>query len=252
MLIKEAHFTPQRMLAMLGLKADSFGSHALIPGPKERSEAMLKLLEDPQKNFTFLDYEMHTGSLDGKRVTVGNGGRYAPDTAITTEILCGGGAENLIRVGSCGSLQKNIAIGDLVIVTGALRGEGTSRYYVPENFSTVAHSEIINALKRAADTLKVRYHFGWIFTTDALFQETPELIQQLSEQQVSAIDMVTSTFLTVAQVRGKKAGAILSVSDECLHCKFGFRDPRFQEAEKKTIEVAHAALQYLSFNDRTE
>src|ERR1044071_10492667 len=64
MLIKEAHFTPQRMLAMLGLKADSFGSHALIPGPKERSDAILKLLKDTQKNFTFLDYEMHTGSLD--------------------------------------------------------------------------------------------------------------------------------------------------------------------------------------------
>jgi purine-nucleoside phosphorylase len=91
----------------------------------------------------------------------------------------------------------------------------------------------------------VRYHLGWIFTTDALFQETPELIQQLNEQRVSAIDMVTSTFLTVAQVRGTKAGAILAVSDECLYCKFGFRDPRFQEAEKKTIEVARAALQYL-------
>src|SRR5215467_7621707 len=108
MLIKEAHFTPQRMLAMLGLKTDSFGSHALIPGPKDRSEAMLKLLKDPQKNFTFLDYEMHTGSLDGKRVTVGNGGRYAPDTAITTEILCAAGAESLVRLGSCGSLQGQV------------------------------------------------------------------------------------------------------------------------------------------------
>ena len=57
--------------------------------------------------------------------------------------------------------------------------------------------------------------------------------------------MVTSTFLTVAQVRGKKAGAILAVSDECLYGKFGFRDSRFQEAERKTIEVARAALQYL-------
>src|ERR1041384_2298389 len=75
--IKEAHFTPQRMLAMLGLKADSFGSHALIPGPKERSDGILKLLKDPQKNFTFLDYEMHPGFLDGKRVTVGNRGRHA-------------------------------------------------------------------------------------------------------------------------------------------------------------------------------
>jgi uridine phosphorylase len=244
-MLKEAHFTPQKMLNMLGLKRDSLGPIALVPGPKERSDMLLKLLDGAQKSFTFLDYEMHTGSLEGKRVTVGNGGRYAPDTAITTEILCGAGAEALIRVGSCGSLQEHIKIGDLVIVTGALRGDGTSRYYVAENFSTVAHSDIVNALKRAADDLQVRCHLGWIFTTDALFQETPELIQQLNEQNVSSIDMVTSTFLTIAQVRGKKAGALLSVSDECLHGKFGFRDPAFFQAEQKTIEVARQALRYL-------
>jgi hypothetical protein len=57
--------------------------------------------------------------------------------------------------------------------------------------------------------------------------------------------MVTSTFLTIAQVRGKIAGAVLAVSDECLHGKFGFRDPLFLDAEQKTIEVARRALQYL-------
>lgn len=244
-MIKEPHFTPQRMLNMLGLKPDSLGPYALVPGPKERSDLLLKLLASPQKSFTFLDYEMHTGALDGKRVSVGNGGRYAPDTAITTEILCGAGAEALIRVGSCGSLQDNIKIGDLVIVTGALRGDGTSRYYVAESFSTIAHNDIVNALRQAADELKLRYHLGWIFTTDALFQETPELIHQLNQQNVSSIDMVTSTFLTIAQVRGKKAGAVLAVSDECLYGKFGFRDPVFFEAEQKTIEVARQALKYL-------
>jgi uridine phosphorylase len=244
-MIKEPHFTPQRMLGMLGLKANSLGPYALIPGPKERSVMMVKLLDEPQKSFTFLDYEMHTGGLDGKRVSIGNGGRYAPDTAITTEILCGAGAESLIRVGSCGSLQDHVKVGDLVIVTGALRGDGTSRYYVPENFSTVADPGVVAALKRAAEDLKVHYHLGWIFTTDALFQETAEMIQQLNQQNVSSIDMVTASFLTIAQVRGKKAGAVLAVSDECLYGKFGFRDPVFFAAEQKTIEVARQALRYL-------
>jgi uridine phosphorylase len=244
-MIKEPHFTPQRLLSMLGLKSDSLGPHALIPGPKERSELLLKLMDRPEKSFTFLDYEMHTGMLDGKRVSIGNGGRYAPDTAITTEILCGAGAEALIRVGSCGSLQEAVKIGDLVIVTGALRGDGTSRYYVAESFSTIAHDDIVSALRRAAEDLNVRYHLGWIFTTDALFQETPELIHQLNAQKISSVDMVTSAFLTIAQVRGKKAGAVLAVSDECLHGKFGFRDPAFFAAEQKTIEVARRALKYL-------
>ena len=244
-MLQEAHFTPQRMLSMLGLKADSLGPYALIPGPKERSQLLLRMLDQPQKNFTFLDYEMHTGALEGKRVTVGNGGRYAPDTAITTEILCGAGAQALIRIGSCGSLQDHVKIGDLIIVTGALRGEGTSPYYVANNFSAVAHPQIVDALKRAAESLEVRFHLGWIFTTDALFQETPELIAQLTEQNISSIDMVTSAFLTIAQVRKKKAGAILAVSDECLHGKFGFRDPLFFAAEEKIIAVAREALKYL-------
>src|SRR5919106_86919 len=244
-MIKEPHFTPQKMLSLLGLKSDSLGPYALIPGPKERSQMLLGALNNSTKNFTFLDYEMHTGTLGGKRVTVGNGGRFAPDTAMTTEILCAAGAESLIRIGSCGSLQDHVKIGDLVIVTGAIRGEGTTSYYVPKNFSTVAHSDIVNALKEAAESVGVRYHLGWIFTTDALFQETPELIQELNEQNVSSIDMVTSTFLTIAQLRQKKAGAILAVSDECLYGKFAFRDPAFITAEEKMVEVAQKALSYL-------
>lgn len=244
-MIKEPHFTPQKMLSLLGLKADSLGPYALIPGPKERSQMLLGTLENPTKNFTFLDYEMHTGTIDGKRVTVGNGGRYAPDTAMTTEILCAAGAESLIRIGSCGSLQDHVKIGDLVIVTGAIRGEGTTSYYVPKNFSTTAHPEMVRALQEAAESLKVRYHLGRIFTTDALFQETPELIRELNEQQVSSIDMVTSTFLTIAQLRQKKAGAILAVSDECLYGRFAFRDPVFLAAEQKMVEVAQRALRYL-------
>ena len=116
-MVKEPHFTPQKMLGMLGLKAESLGPYALIPGPKERSQMLLGLLDNPTKNFTFLDYEMHTGTVNGKRVTVGNGGRFAPDTAMTTEILCAAGAESLIRIGSCGSLQEHVNIGDLVIVS---------------------------------------------------------------------------------------------------------------------------------------
>jgi uridine phosphorylase len=243
--LKQPHFTPRKVIDMLGLQTDSLGPYALIPGPKERSQLILRNITEKQKNFTFLDYEMFTGYMDGKRVTVGNGGRYAPESAITTEILCGAGAECLIRIGSCGSLQEQIKVGDLVIVTGAVRGDGTSRYYVPESFSTVAEPGVVDALQAAADALGVRSHLGWIFTTDALFQETPELIAQLQNQNIASIDMVTSTFLTIAQLRGKKAGAVLAVSDECLCGKFGFRDAAFLTAEQRTVEVARKALEYL-------
>ncbi|HKA32489.1 MAG TPA: hypothetical protein VKH64_04700 [Candidatus Binatia bacterium] len=244
-MVKEPHFTPARMLSMLGLKSDSLGRYALIPGPKERSDMIRGLLENPKKNFSFLDYEMHTGSYGGKSVTVGNGGRYAPDTAITTEILCAGGAEILVRIGSCGSLQENIKVGDLVIVTGARRGEGTTEYYVAKNFSTVSDKRLVGALEKAAKEAGVRYHLGSVFTTDALFQETPELIGDLERQGIAAIDMVTSAFLTIAQVRGKRAAAIMAVSDECLCGKFGFRDPAFIKSEEKMVDIALKALRFM-------
>jgi uridine phosphorylase len=242
---KEPHFTPAKMLSLLGIKEGSLGSCALVPGPKERSQMLLQRLEGPRKAFSFLDYEMFTGKYDGKEVTVGNGGRYAADTAITTEILCAGGVEYLLRVGSCGALQKKIKIGDLVIVTGARRGEGTTPYYVPQNFSTLASPEVVRVLVEAGKSLGVRYHLGWVYTTDALFQETPELIDELEQQDIAGIDMVTSAFLTVAQVRGKKAGAILAVSDECLTGKMGFHHPRFLGSEERMVEVAWKALQLL-------
>ena len=71
---------------------------------------------------------------------------------------------------------------------------------------------------------------------------TPELLEELEQQRISAIDMVTSAFLTVAQVRNKKAGAILAVSDECLNGRMGFRNPRFLKAEEKMVEVALKAI----------
>lgn len=242
---REPHFTPKKLLSLLSVKPGSLPPVALIPGPRERSQMILGGLEDTRKAFAFLDYEAHTGSHKGKRITVANGGRYAADTAITTELLCAAGVESLIRIGSCGGLQKKVRIGDLVIVTAALRGEGTTPYYVPKNFSTVAHPDIVRALVEAAKSLKVRYHLGWVYTTDALFQETPDLIDGLEQQGISCIDMVTSAFLTVAQVRNKKAGAILAVSDECLNGKMGFRHPRFLGAEEQMVKVGLKAVHLL-------
>lgn len=241
----EPHFTAEKLLSMLGVKPTTLGDVALVPGPRERAESIRDNLKNPVKTLAFLDYEMHTGTLDGTRVTVGNGGRYSADTAITTDLLCAAGVASLVRVGTCGSLQKNIRIGDIVIATGAVRGDGASPYYVPKDFSTRSHPRVVEALGRAADSLGVTAHLGRVFTTDALFRETPELLEDLEQQNITAIDMVTSAFLTVAQVRGRSAGAILAVSDECLNGKMGFRDPTFLQAEEKIVEIALKSIDWL-------
>jgi len=230
---------------MLGVKSNAMGTIALVPGPRERAASIRAALENPVKTLSFLDYEMHTGTLGDAQVTVGNGGRYSADTAITTDLLCAAGVASLIRVGTCGSLQNSIEIGDIVIATGAIRGDGASPYYVPQDFSTRADPEVVEALLRAAASIGVKVHTGRVFTTDALFRETPELLEDLEQQNTAAIDMVTAAFLTVSQVRGKRAGAILAVSDECLNGKMGFREPKFLQAEEKIVEIALKSTEWL-------
>lgn len=241
----EPHFTAEKMLSRLGVKPGSLGKIALVPGPRDRAAKLRRALGNPRKALSFQDYEMHTGTLGPHRVTVGNGGRYSADTAITTELLCAGGVETLVRVGSCGSLQETVKLGDIVIATGAVRGDGASPRYVPEDFDTLAHPRVAEALARAADSLGAPVHHGRVFTTDALFRETPELLSELEQQQITAIDMVTATFLTVAQVKNARAGAILAVSDECLTGKLGFRDPSFLQAEERILEIALKAVEWL-------
>ncbi|MDE0213096.1 MAG: hypothetical protein OXN22_03335 [Deltaproteobacteria bacterium] len=242
---REPHITAEGMLARLGVKPGALGKVALVPGPRERAARLRLALEDPHKTLAFQDYEMHTGTLGGRRVTVGNGGRYSADTAITTELLCAAGVETLVRVGSCGSLQRGVKVGDVVIATGAVRGDGASPRYVPEDFDTVSHPHVLEALTRAAENLGVPVHHGRVFTTDALFRETPELVADLEAQGIAAIDMVTAAFLTVAQVKGAKAGAVLAVSDECVTGKLGFHGPPAREAEKRAMEIALKAVEVL-------
>ena len=239
----EPHITAEGMLARLGVKPGALGKVALVPGPRERAARMRLALDHPRKTLAFQDYEMYTGMLGDRRVTIGNGGRYSPDTAITTELLCAAGVETLVRVGSCGSLQEDVKLGDVVIVTGAVRGDGASPRYVPEDFETVSHPRVVEALTRAAESLDVPVHHGRVFTTDALFRETPELLASLEQQGMAAIDMVTAAFLTVAQVKRAGAGAVLAVSDECVTGKLGFHGPSFREAEQRAMRIALKAVE---------
>ncbi len=250
------------MLARLGVKQGALGEAALVAGPRERAARLRASLDNPRETLAFQDYKMYTGELDGHRVTVGNGGRYSADTAITTELLCAAGVETLVRVGSCGSLQETVKLGDIVIVTGAVRGDGASPRYVTDDFDTLfrpsarephegeahlalPHPRVTEALTRAAESLGAPVHHGVVFTTDALFRETPRLLAGLEEEGTTAIDMVTAAFLTVAQSQGARAGAILAVSDECVSGKLGFQGPAFRQAEQRIMAIAVKTLAWL-------
>lgn len=242
---KEVHLSGEELLQMVQLKPGEVAPISVVPGPVERLEAMLKRIKNPVQNFSFMEYMMYTGTVSGMRLTVGNGGRYSPDSAIVGEILCAAGTKTIIRTGSCGALSEDIAIGDIVIVTGVIRGEGVTPHYVPENFSTVADFEVVSALVRAAHVKDVRCHVGLVWTTDALLRETRDLVERMREVKAKAVDMVSASLLTIAQLNEVRAGSILAVSDNVITGELGFMDPRYHEAEEAMIDVALEAVKIL-------
>ena len=84
----DVHLSGKDLMAMVQLRPQDIGSYAIVPGPRERLDSLVKKMENPVKNFSFMEYTMFTGNINGVRVTAINGGRFAADTAITTEILC--------------------------------------------------------------------------------------------------------------------------------------------------------------------
>ncbi|MBD3245762.1 MAG: hypothetical protein GF333_02000 [Candidatus Omnitrophica bacterium] len=236
MMQRDVHMKPGDLLESLQFQPGDFGPVALVSGQPHRAKMCLKKLENPVKNFTFLGYTFWTGTYQGQKVTVGNGGFYAPDSAFVTELLCFGGVDILIRLGSCGALQEQIEIGDFIVADKILRGDGATRYYVDDSFVPRVDSALANslcALFRGVGTV----HQGGIWTTDALFKETKEIVNPYIERGAIAVDMVTSPFVTVANQYGKKCAAVLSVSDNLITGRLGFTDFRFYEAELKMTDA---------------
>ncbi|MCF7895314.1 MAG: hypothetical protein K9L69_04205, partial [Candidatus Omnitrophica bacterium] len=204
----------------------------------------LKHLENPVKNFTFLGYTFWTGSYKGKKVTVGNGGFYAPDSAFVTELLAVGGVETFIRLGSCGALREDIGIGDYILVDQAIRGDGATQYYVDDDFVPKADKETNLVIKKVASE-NYSVHQGPVWTTDALFKETKEIVNSYIKKGAIGVDMVTSPFLTLANLYKRKTAAILSVSDNLITGELGFNNYKFFESQLKMIEIAFKTIDNL-------
>jgi uridine phosphorylase len=239
---KDIHLTGRDLTQMVQLRPSDVGEYAIVPGPRDRMEAVMKKLDNPLKNFSFMEYIMYTGQYSGIKVTTINGGRFSVDTAITTEVICNSGIKNIIRVGTCGALDENIKIGDLVVVDGVIRGDGVTPYYVDKDFKANPDKKITDILVETAKELGANVHRGCVWTTDALLRETREIVESKRKEGAIAVDMVSATLLTIAQLYNVKAGSILAVSDNVITGEMGFMSPVYYMAESKIIEIALATV----------
>jgi uridine phosphorylase len=243
---KEIHMTGRDLMGMVQLRPEDIGSFAIVPGPRERLEALIKKLDNPIKNFSFMEYTMYTGQLNGIKVTAINGGRFSADTAITTEILCNAQAKTMIRIGSCGALREDIKVGDLIIAQNAIRGEGVTQYYVDPGFQPKADDVLTKGLTAAAQASGLNVHVGKVWSTDAILRETREQVTKVVNQGAIAVDMVTSVFLTICQLYQIPAAVILAVSDNVITGEMGFMNTDYYMAEGAMIGIAFELIKNLS------
>lgn len=246
---KEAHLTGQDLMGMVQLRPEDVGKYAIVPGPRERMEAIVQKLKDPVKNFSFMEYTMFTGDYNGIKLTTINGGRFAADTSITTEILCNAKIKAMVRVGSCGSLREDIKVGDFVVATTAIKGEGVTQYYVDKNFVPTADAALTKQLteiaKQTASAIGSNVHVGPCWTTDAILRETREHVGNAVNQGAIAVDMVSAAFLTICQQYKIPAAVILAVSDNVITGEMGFMNPDYYMAEGVMIDMAFNLVKQL-------
>ena len=81
---KEVHLTGKDLTEMVQLRPQDVGKYAIVPGPKDRLEVRMKKIENPVKNFSFMEYTMYTGTFQGIKISAINGGRFSTDTSITS------------------------------------------------------------------------------------------------------------------------------------------------------------------------
>ena len=141
------------------------------------------------------------------------------------------GAKRFWAIGWCGSLQRYLRIGDVVIPTSAVSEEGTSRHYPAGNGPVGTDPDMNKLLIQAARELPVQSLAGAVWSTDAPYRETPDKVRQYSEQGVLAVEMEMSALMQVALFRSVAVAGLLIVSDELFDLRWhtGFSSPKVKK-----------------------
>lgn len=222
-------------------------SALMVSHPADLSLIKGKSGKDPGSGVRVMMSRLFFG--DGKTVVIGPF-MGAPYAAALLENLISWGASAVVCFGWCGAVSRRLEVGDLVIPDKAIIEEGTSRGYLPAgteaSYPDAGIHEELSVLAARGGFSGCR-HAGAVWTTDALFNETPEKVRRYERLGAIAVDMETSALFTVAARRGVPAGAVLVVSDTLYTGAWrpGFASPAFKNARREAAGMLCAFLQSL-------
>lgn len=246
----------------IGLKEGDAGRYVLLPGDPKRCEKIAAYFDNAKLIADKREFITYTGFLDGEKVSVTSTGIGGASAAIALEELVKVGAEKFIRVGTCGGMDLNVKGGDLVVATGAIRMEGTSKEYAPIEFPAVANLEITNAIVQACKNLNQPYHAGVVQCKDSFYgQHSPENspvgYELLNKWEAwkrlgcLASEMESAAIFIAASALQVKAGSVFLTVANQEREKQNLENPVIHDTDM-AIKAAIEALRILIAQDKNQ
>lgn len=236
----------------LEVKEGDVASTVIVPGDPGRVEKISSQWDSFSEVARHRQFVTHTGKYKNAPISACSTGIGGPGTAIVIEELANVGARNFLRVGSTATLKPDIEIGDLIISTGAVRLEGTSKQYVRLEYPATPSYEFILALIEAAESLGTTYHLGISASTDSFYlgQSRPgfggytqsfseQLIENLTKANVANFEMEAATLFTLGNIYGFRTGAVCAVYANRVRNEFEVK------GEKDVIKCGNEAVKIL-------
>ena len=253
---------PDEVMYHIGISGNQIdgASYALVPGDPGRVEGLAKALEE---NAYFLsshrDYTSWLAHVKGEAVVVMSTGMGGPCVSFAVEELARLGVTTFIRVGTTGSIQEDLDLGDLVINKGAVRKDGASLSYAPLAYPAVADLETTLALETAAEELGVPFRTGISVSTDSFWpgQERYDsfggyvlrrlrgALEDYRHIGCTNYEMENATLFTLTSVLGLKGGSVCGVVAKRTDSESVAPREVYELAEKRFRQVARRALEIL-------
>ncbi len=236
------------------------GRYCILPGDPGRVPAIAALFDDAKQIAYNREFNVWTGTLLGEKVTACSTGIGGPSASIAMEELHKCGADTFIRTGTCGGIALDVQSGDVVVATGAIRYEHTSREYAPIEFPAVADFQVTNALVEATKKLGFPLHTGIVQCKDSFYgQHDPaaspvyyELQQKWESWKrlgVKASEMESAALFVVAAALGCRCGSCFHVVWNQEREAAGL-DQKMSEDTSSSVKVSVEALKLLIEADR--
>ena len=243
----------------VGLRPGDIGEYVILPGDPHRVPKIAAYFDNPVKVADSREFVTYTGTLEGVKVSCTSTGVGGPSASIALEELCNVGGKTFIRVGTCGGMDINVKGGDIVIATGAVRQDGTSKEYAPIEYPAVPDVTVAASLVFAARDLGFKYHTGVVQCKDAFYgQHMPEALPNSHELLnkwdawlrlgCKASEMESSTLFIVGAYRKVRVGSVFLVVANQEREKAGLPNKQEHDTDK-AIRVAIEAIRMLIADD---